>query len=324
MNIGAAIREYFEQVVAGWNRFWFRPQDPATLSFIRICAGLMLLYTHLVWSLDLEAFFGQGGWLPREVIATLQQSSYAWSYFWWIDSAWLLWTVHIAGLVVFAMLTVGYHSRIVAVLAYVIAVSYTGRVPGALFGLDKINCMLAMYLMLGPSGAYWSVDRLLARRRSRAPLPSPPPSVSANVAIRLIQLHMCIIYLFSGLGKLQGTAWWDGTAVWMALANLEYQSIDMTWLADWPKLVALMTHATVFWELFYVALVWHRLWRPIMLIGAVAVHGGIAIGLGMITFGLVMLIGNLAFIPPHMIRAAMDAIFARQGRESPVLEASTA
>ena len=46
------------EIVAGWNRFWFQPTDPATLGLIRICAGAMLFYTHLVWSLDLTAFFG--------------------------------------------------------------------------------------------------------------------------------------------------------------------------------------------------------------------------------------------------------------------------
>ena len=64
-----------------------------------------------------------------------------------------------------------------------------------------------------------------------------PPSVTANLAIRLIQIHMCVIYLFAGTGKLMGEAWWDGTAMWMALANLEYQSLDMTWLAGWPLLI---------------------------------------------------------------------------------------
>ena len=57
------FRELGRSTVAGWNRFWFNPVDPATLSLIRILAGLMLLYTHLVWSLDLEAFFGKKSWV---------------------------------------------------------------------------------------------------------------------------------------------------------------------------------------------------------------------------------------------------------------------
>ena len=127
----------------------------------------------------------------------------------------------------------------------------------------------------------------------------------------MIQLHMCIIYLFGGLGKLQGWAWWDGSALWMALANMEYQSFDMTWLARFPRFLGLITHLTVFWEIFYIVLVWHRQWRPLILLSAVVVHGGIAVSMGMITFGLAMLIGNMAFLSPELVRGMLEPISDR-------------
>ena len=72
-----------------------------------------------------------------------------------------------------------------------------------------------------------------------------------------------------------------------------------------------MTHATVFWELSYCALVWPRLTRPWVLLMAVLVHGGIVIALGMPTFGLVMLIGNLAFVSPKTVRKVFDPLARR-------------
>ena len=56
---------------------------------------------------------------------------------------------------------------------------------------------------------------------------------------------MCVIYFFAGARKLSGTTWWDGTAMWLSLANYEYQTIDMTWLAYWPLTVAFLTNLTV-------------------------------------------------------------------------------
>ena len=86
-----------------------------------------------------------------------------------------MWTVHICALFVFFLLTIGFFSRTMAVLAFLIAVSYANRVtPGAYFGLDKINCMLAMYLISGPCGARYSVDRLWRLRRGSTEV---PPSV---------------------------------------------------------------------------------------------------------------------------------------------------
>jgi hypothetical protein len=313
MQLVSAARNWAGEILAGWNRFWFQPADPATLGLLRICAGAILFYTHLVWSLDLTTFFGRHGWLAPEAVRLLQKDTYSWSYLWWIESPWALWTVHIAALVVFAMLCVGLFSRVVSVLALIATLSYITRAQGALFGLDQINAMLAMYLAVGPCGAAFSVDRWLQSRKTGAPAPVVP-SWTANLAIRLIQIHMCIIYMFAGMAKLTGPGWWDGTAMWMALGNLEYQSLDLTWMAGWPLLINALTHVTVFWEIFYSALIWPRLTRPVMLLLAIPLHMGIAICLGMLTFGLIMLVGNLAFVPPEFIRALLPGKSPGWGR----------
>jgi hypothetical protein len=224
-----------------------------------------------------------------------------------------LWAVHIVALIAFAMLTVGVFSRFAALASFVAAVSYVNRVPGAQFGLDQINVMLALYLMIGPSGDRYSIDRLLADRPDGVP-PPVVPSVSANLAIRLIQVHMCVIYFFAGLSKLQGETWWRGDAFWGAVANLEYQSWDLTWLASWPMLVAVLTHVTVFWELWFCALVWVPKLRPLILAMAIPLHMGIALGMGMITFGLAMLIGCSSFVSPRLVRMLLERSPGEEGR----------
>lgn len=300
------VTDYFRELGRGawqgWNRFWFAAVDPATLGMLRIFTGAMLFYTHLVWTLGLEAFFGQNGWLPAETMAHWPgHSSLKWSYFYHIHSTTLLWIVHIAALVVFALLTIGLFSRVVSVLAFLASVAYIHRALPAQFGLDDTLVMLAMYLMVGPSGGAFSVDRWLKRRRAKGVLPIEP-SIGANISVRLIQIHMCVVYLFSGLAKLLGPAWRDGTAIWGAVANLEYQSMDATWLVHHLWLVNVLTHITIFWETFYCVIVWPRLTRPITLAIAAGVHLGIGMFLGMWTFGLAMLIGNAAFISPWVIR----------------------
>lgn len=296
-----AGKAWATESVAGWNRFWFAPRDPHTLSLIRILAGAMLFYTHLVWSKDLLAFLGPNSWIPNEAALTLQEGTYAWSHLWYIESPAILWMQHILVLLVMAMLTIGLFSRVTSVLACLLTISYCHRLEGALFGLDQVNAMLALYLMIGPSGAVYSVDRWIKRRKAAQPLPAPAATTSGNIAIRLIQVHLCIIYLFGGISKMRGEMWWDGTAVWYAVSNLEYQSLDMTWMVRFPWLIASLSHITVFWETFYCFLVWPRATRPIVLGIAVAVHGGIALFLGMITFGTAMIIANAAFLSTEWV-----------------------
>ncbi|MCS7270583.1 MAG: hypothetical protein NZ703_05815, partial [Gemmataceae bacterium] len=51
-----------------WRDLWFCPADPTTLAFIRISTGLLVLYIHLTYSLDLQAFFGEHGWYAARFI----------------------------------------------------------------------------------------------------------------------------------------------------------------------------------------------------------------------------------------------------------------
>lgn len=308
-TLAANVGGYFAALWTAWNRFWFTPVDPATLSLLRLLGGGLLLYTHAVWTLDLSGFLGPEGYTPPAIVQQARGWS-AWSVWFWTPSMWMVWTIHLAALAIFTLLFLGLFSRTAAVLGYLLAVSYANRVtPGAYFGLDKTNCMIAMYLMLGPCGARYSLDRLW--RLHRGDSGEAAPSVSANIALRLLQLHLCVVYLFSALAKLEGATWKLGTALWWAAANYEYQSLDLTWLAGWPMLVALLTHVTLFWELFYACLVWNRFARPLVLWLAVIVHGGIALFMGMITFGLAMIIANLSFLPPETVRRWVDPVANR-------------
>jgi hypothetical protein len=283
-----------------WDAFWFAPADPTLLGLIRILTGLMLLYTHAVWGLALPEFFGRASWLSPRLVAALQQGTHTYS-FWWLVSEDAIWPAWGLSMVVLALFTVGLWTRVMSVLAFLVTVSYAYRVPAATFGLDQINAMLALYLAIGPSGAALSVDRWRGVRGGRIPAARPRPSAGANLSLRLINVHMCVIYFFAAISKLQGEAWWNGEAMWRAFSNYEYQSLDMTWLAWHPRLLDVFTHVSVVWELSFCALIWRPRLKPLVLAGAVALHVGIGACLGMWTFGLIMLVGCASFVPPEWV-----------------------
>lgn len=284
-----------------WNRFWFTPEQPHTLAVVRILGGAMLLYTQIVWSINQGMFLGPDAWIDRQTALLLNEApdgiTYAWSPLFHVDSLWILTVLNLAAIAVYFLLTIGLYTRVTSILSFVIALAYCHRLQSSLYGLDQINAFIAMYLMVGDSGGVYSVDRWLRERRGAA-LPVEP-STSTTIAARLLQLHLCVIYLFGGIGKTRGDTWWDGSACWYAIANKEYQAFDLTGLVRYPWFLAMLTHITVFWEIFYCFLVWPKLTRPICLALAFAVHGGIALFLGMPTFGLMMIVGNLIFLHPE-------------------------
>jgi hypothetical protein len=228
------------------------------------------------------------------------------------------------------LFTVGFATRVTGFITWFAALCYIHRNPVALFGVDTMMNILLLYFIVGPSGAVWSVDRLIARWWSKArarfygtTLPfdeEPKPLVSANFAIRLIQIHVCIIYGAAGLSKLLGPAWWNGTAVWGTLANFEFAPMQY-----WPynsllrilganqfvfeTFLTVGTYFTLLFEIGYPFLIWRPSLRWLVLFGAIMLHGVIGMFMGLKTFALIMLVMNMAFLTPREARW-MASLFA--------------
>lgn len=300
------LARWFADGVQGWDRFWFTARKPHVLACLRIFAGCMLLYIHLVWALDLPGFLGEHAWIPADVSRehAARLGSFAWSPLWYVESLPALWTIHVLAGLCYLALAVGLFSRISAVASFLVLLAYCHRLEGALFGLDQAVAMIAMYLCVHPGGEFASVD---AWRRTGSFFPnSTPETITANVATRLMQSHLCVVYLFGGLAKLRGAGWWDGGALWGAISNYEYQTLDLTWLGAAPWLLATLTHVTVAWEVSYIALVWNRWTRPLVLAMAVLVHAGIAVAMGMATFGIAMIAANAVFLEPEQVERLLS------------------
>ena len=298
------VRQSLNEMADAWHRFWFKPADALMLGIIRVLCGWMLFYNLLIWTLDLEAFFGDHGLQPLEAVRAIHQSRFVFSFWLWIGDTYL-WPIHFLCLGIAALFCVGFATRITSVLCFLITISYSQRVPIANFGFDQILGMLCLYLSLGPAGAAVSVDNVIRRWRSAASSTSDgdiPKFASARMAMRLIQLHLCAIYFWAGFSKLKGPTWWTGQAMWNVIANEEYQTIDLTWMAWVPWLPFLIAHVTIAWEVFFIVLVWNRKLRPLMLAMGVLMHVGIGAFLGMWTFGLIMAFAYLAFSDPDVWR----------------------
>ncbi len=302
------ISLWLQQGISGWNRFWFAPRSAETLAIIRLFTGLMLAYVHLVWLMRSADFFGESAWITGQAVEQLHGGDWAWSWLWYTDNMWFIGLHQVVLIAASLCMAAGFKTRVAIPIAWLLNLMVCHRLTLSLFGLDQILVMLSMYLMVSDCGAAWSVD---ARGDKRTKAPESKGAIANNIATRLIQLHLCVIYLFGGLSKMRGEMWFDGSALWFALANYEYQSLDLTVLGKSPLIIATLTAATIFWETFYCALVWPRWSRPLTLGMAVLVHGGIALALGMITFGWIMIVANFAFVEPETTRRILSRVWPK-------------
>ena len=338
------VRDYLLQwksiFTDGWNRFWFSRIDTTTVALIRIFVGLILLYVHATAFFEVQHLIGPYAWVDHEAVEQLQTLSTnrheippqeSWMHEQWGLSIWNYITnptaVYVTyGIFIAAILsfTVGFNTRLSNLLVWIGQLSYVNRGYIIWFGMDVVLCMLLLYLLFAPSGATLSVDWLLRRWRAAGKslaegrplqnLPPSPTSWAANVTTRMIQLHMCIIYLCAGLTKLQGNKWWDGTAAWYTMMIPEFEVVPMYWLGylpDWVcNLIAnIGTVGTLAFEISFVYLIWSRLWRPVMLFGAFMLHAGIGLFMGLGGFGAAMLTACAAFVAPATFRWILEVLF---------------
>lgn len=361
-------------------RFWFAPADPTPLAAVRIFGGLLILYVHLVYCFDFQAFFGKDAFISLATVNDLRYenpvlglpldwppefavaadppwSDEEWQYArkWDVDprqlvakgsSKWSVW-YHVTdptwmavchGGILLAMfcLMIGFCTRVAAVLTWLGMLSYVNRAPTTLFGMDTIMIVVATYLMIGPSGAVLSVDRLIARWRARrgggqdrAADSEPQPLISANLALRLLQIHLCIIYFASGVSKLQGATWWSGTAVWGTMANYEFSPMRshlymslLRFLAEhrvlWELVMTGTTTFTLAFEIAFPFVIWVRPLRWVMIASAVFLHLGIAFFMGLVGFSTIMIALLLSFVPAEAFHRVLEALgrWAGGGKET--------
>jgi hypothetical protein len=260
---------------------------------------------------EVDAYISREGLDPRTLYT---HGTPIWSIWLHVTDPTAMAGVQIAFVIVALLFTLGVGTRVTAALTWFASICYIHRNVQILFGTDTMMNILLLYLTIGPSGAALSVDRLIARwwRGSSKPDLPPAPSVSANVAIRLLQIHTCIIYLIAGLSKLQGASWWSGTALWSVLANWEFAPMQFALYNDFLRFLCrnqlryelVMNtgcYFTLFFEISFVFLVWWPRTRWIVLGGAIMLHGTIGIFMGLKTFSLIMLIMNMSFLRPKEV-----------------------
>lgn len=323
----------------GWNRFWYTPSDPYPLGVMRISLGLLLIYLHATYTFDLVAFFGPHGLIPSELVVQMRGGGTGinpqlLSHLHHIQSPQALYIAHAVGAVILALFTIGFQSRVMCVLSLALTLAYFHRAPIVTSAVEPIACFLLLYMCLGPCGASLSVDRWLANRRAAKDpvfakkLEARQTSLGATLAIRLMQVHVTVVYLAMGVAKISappvvgGTGewrnpWHTGDAVWWLAARPESAWVNMSWLAEASYVMNFWTLAIVFFELAFGVLIWNRLARPLMMLIAIPMWGSLALISGLAPFCMAMLVANLAFFSRDWAReyapganADLDAVLA--------------
>jgi uncharacterized membrane protein len=155
------------------------------------------------------------------------------------------------------------------------------------YGADNFMTMGLFYLMLSPLPTRFSLDHRLVKTKPKDPQ-------LLGFWRRVLQLHLCLVYFFGGLGKSLGSGWWDGSNLWRALTRPPFDIVSPDILIRFKYLLPILGISIVLIELGYVFFIWMKKTRFIWLGCIVGMHIAIAVTMGMYLFALVMIVLNLA------------------------------
>lgn len=272
---------------AGWSSWAFTPIDTAPMAALRIAVGLLTIGWTLSLLPDAATFLSTSGvqrGLPR-------YDSGAWAV--QLGSPYAVLTVLLAGGVALAL---GWRTRVASVVVAVLLLAVQRRDPWILNSGDLLLRELAFYVMLMPAGETWSLD---ARRRGAERLRAP-------WALRLVQLQISALYLFSVWAKVRGSDWNNGTAVGIALQLEDLQRFTVPAAVSTSLLVsAVLTYASLAVEASLAFGLWLPRLRYWVMAAGIGLHLGIEASLLIGWFSLAVISSYLAFVPPEHLRLAV-------------------
>jgi hypothetical protein len=286
--------------------FWIGEIDLAPLSLFRILYGIQLF--NWIWQLypNLTAFFTDEGVLPRRsLLVTFADRFSLLTLFgpWWQVA--VFWVV---GLTVAVLLTVGWRSRLMSFLAFVVVTSFSFRDPLILDGSDLVFRLVPLWMTFSDPGARYSIDALARTARGL------PHGRGFALPVRILELQVAWIYAATGLEKMTGTLWPSGLATYYSL-QLEH-TFGRAWanpIATNLVLARLLSWGTLAIELGFLPLVMlpSRWTRLIAVVLAAGLHLGILVLMNVGNFPIVMLSALVLFLPPHWVDEFVRAVGSR-------------
>jgi len=202
-------------------------------------------------------------------------------------------------------LLIGLLSRSAAILAWLLHLCATTSAGMLSYGVDNFMTIGLFYLILSPLPDRYSFDHRWRKR----PLKNRQ---SLGFFRRVLQVHLCLIYFFSGLTKCLGSGWWNGTNIWRALVSPPSNIIAPELLVKLQYVLPVAGIIICILETGYPFLIWGRRTRRIWLICICGMHIAIGLTMGLYLFALIMIILNVAAFGPNFTLRQIQSARSRK------------
>jgi predicted DCC family thiol-disulfide oxidoreductase YuxK len=306
MTSASIAKNALAALSGAWSRVWFQNQPTAPLEITRMGIGAALLFHYGMATPYLFTFWGDSGWLPRELLAKKITDPWMQSAFFYFTAPWQWAAFHAVFLFCSAAFMLGWRTSWVKWLVLIGHISYTSRNSEMTYGVHAILSSLLLILCFAQIGRAMSLDRVrevrFAKLKDLKAHPAAFTSPWACACMRLMQIQMAVLFFFSATDKLKGQDWWEGNAIWKVfVADDYYNGTLLNLLASQYWMVNVATYATVLIEVAYPFLIWQRSSRPYLLAAAIFLHLQFAVLMNLYFFSFVMIMGHMSFLRPEWL-----------------------
>lgn len=115
-----------------------------------------------------------------------------------------------------------------------------------------------------------------------------------NTALLGIKIQICLAYFMAAWFKLTDNAWLDGSAVYYTFQIPEYSNAFLSCLP--LSICMILTYATILYQLLFPILIWARSAKIYLFAFGILQHLVIALGMGLVSFGIIMIICYILFL----------------------------
>ena len=203
-------------------------------------------------------------------------------------------------------LLLGLFSRTCAIGGWILHLCAAKSGDFLAYGMDNLMTIGLFYLAIAPLPDRCTLDAKFWQRKQI-------DSARLGFHRRVLQLHLCIIYFFSGLTKCLGAGWWTGASIWRALTRPPFNVIPIEILVSWKVLFPLLGIGVCLLEIAYPVFIWLRSTRLVWLVAIVAMHIAIGVSMGLFLFALVMLVLNVAAFGPGSYKMRREPAAGAEG-----------
>lgn len=286
--------------LASANDAMFGPGSATSFGLFRIIiCGLTFINLAMVF-LQFDVWFSEFGLVPEKFAAINHQGVSRFGLLNNVTDPGVTLTVYLVTMLAALMATFGFFTRVATVVLFIGVVSLHHRTMDILHSGDTLMRAYLFIVMIGPSGAALSVDRLVNIWKGKE---SPGHKIISIWPQRMVQIQLAIVYFTTVWQKALGSYWMEGTATWYTSQLREFERFPMPAFMQSPSAVAFTTYFTLIAELAMATLVFAKPLRKWVLLAGVGLHLGIEYSMNIPLFAFIILAGYVCHYDGEEIKA---------------------